>query len=753
MYAGLESGIAILGVASTIGLAAAPPLFVAFQSTVGPLAWALPFLLVAAPAALMGGTLPLLLAAVRPPGDSIGRTSGHLYAANTAGAIVGALITVLAIVPILGIRGTSIAAAALNLGLALVALAVAARHEDLREAPRSSESPVEATSGARLAIALYALAGGIALGYEVVWTQVILQFLSTRAIAFAVVLGTYLLGLVIGSWLYGRHADRVKNRWAAFGLLIAGAGIAALATFALLGPWLPAAQESLGKAVFEVTGSRMALMCARFALAAGVVVLPPTLLLGAAFPAAAKLAVQPRRVGGDIGMVLAMNTAFGIAGTVVTGFLLVPALGLAGSLGALAFVAATIGAVAIARQGRFRFKAAIPVMGLVVLIAGFARALPRDRLATLLVSARGGDLVFYDESSGGTVAVIEQSASKGKFRRLYIQGVSNTGDAMPSLRYMRLQALIPLLVHPREPKSVLVIGLGTGITGGALLTDSKLERRHCVELLAPVAEAASLFQGNFGAGSDPRLEIRIADGRHELIRSEERYDVINLEPPPPAALGVVNLYSLDFYKLARERLEKGGLLAQWWPIATQNDEDSQSLVRSMLDAFPFVTLWTTEVHEMMLIGSMEPLRLDFSRVSERFATPSIAAALADVGIETPADLLATYVTDRNGLEAYARDALPVTDDRPRIEYASWIRPREITRVLPKLLDLREPPPVVASSGDKARIESSFRRLADFYEISLSAYSRDREAWAARVEAFSRSNEPNAYYDWFFGRQQ
>jgi hypothetical protein len=687
MYAGLESGIAILGVASTIGLAAAPPLFVAFQSTVGPLAWALPFLLVAAPAALMGGTLPLLLAAVRPPGDSIGRTSGHLYAANTAGAIVGALITVLAIVPILGIRGTSIAAAALNLGLALVALAVAARHEDLREAPRSSESPVEATSGARLAIALYALAGGIALGYEVVWTQVILQFLSTRAIAFAVVLGTYLLGLVIGSWLYGRHADRVKNRWAAFGLLIAGAGIAALATFALLGPWLPAAQESLGKAVFEVTGSRMALMCARFALAAGVVVLPPTLLLGAAFPAAAKLAVQPRRVGGDIGMVLAMNTAFGIAGTVVTGFLLVPALGLAGSLGALAFVAATIGAVAIARQGRFRFKAAIPAMGLVVLIAGFARALPRDRLATLLVSARGGDLVFYDESSGGTVAVIEQSASKGKFRRLYIQGVSNTGDAMPSLRYMRLQALIPLLVHP------------------------------------------------------------------ELIRSEERYDVINLEPPPPAALGVVNLYSLDFYKLARERLEKGGLLAQWWPIATQNDEDSQSLVRSMLDAFPFVTLWTTEVHEMMLIGSMEPLRLDFSRVSERFATPSIAAALADVGIETPADLLATYVTDRNGLEAYAGDALPVTDDRPRIEYASWIRPREITRVLPKLLDLREPPPVVASSGDKARIESSFRRLADFYEISLSAYSRDREAWAARVEAFSRSNEPNAYYDWFFGRQQ
>ena len=234
---------------------------------------------------------------------------------------------------------------------------------------------------------------------------------------------------------------------------------------------------------------------------------------------------------------------------------------------------------------------------------------------------------------------------------------------------MRLQALLPLLVHPHDPKSALVIGLGTGITGGALLTDPNLERRVAVELLRPVAEAAPLFAGNFGAGTDPRLEIEIADGRHWLMQSEERFDMITLEPPPPAAAGVVNLYSRDFYELARERLAEGGVLAQWWPITTQNDEDSQSLVKSMLDVFPHVSLWSTEVHEMMLIGSMEPLPLDFSRISERFRTPSIAAALREVGLHTPADLLATYVTDRAGLVAYAGEALPVTDDRPRIEYA------------------------------------------------------------------------------------
>ena len=218
-----------------------------------------------------------------------------------------------------------------------------------------------------------------------------------------------------------------------------------------------------------------------------------------------------------------------------------------------------------------------------------------------------------------------------------------------------------------------------------------------------------------------------------------------------AARGVVNLYSRDFYELARRRLNEGGLLAQWWPITTQNDEDSQSLVRSMLDVFPHVTLWTTEVHEMMLVGSMAPLSLDFSRISQRFNTPGIAAALHEVGIHTPADLLATYITGRSGLESYAADALPVTDDRPRIEYASWVRTAEITRVLPKLLQLSSPLPLVASEEEMARIESSFFRLLDFYEIAVRVYAGDSETGGRRIQTFRQDAEPNAYYDWALGR--
>jgi len=298
----------------------------------------------------------------------------------------------------------------------------------------------------------------------------------------------------------------------------------------------------------------------------------------------------------------------------------------------------------------------------------------------------------------------------------------------------------------------MVIAFGTGITAGSLLAYPGLERRLVVELLRPVIDAASLFEGNFGAGADPRLEIVIADGRHELMRREETFDLITLEPPPPAAAGVVNLYSRDFYELASRRLNDGGLLAQWLPIATQNDEDTQSLVKSMLNVFPYVTLWTTEVHEMMLIGSMRPMRLDYARVSARMQAPSVGDALREVGINSAADLLATYVTDRTGLERYAGNALPVTDDQPRIEYARWVRPREIIRVLPKLLSLGSPLPLTASHEEIASVERSYLQLLDFYEIAYRSYGNDRESWANRVLNLQRNGEVNAYYDWFFREQ-
>ncbi len=312
---------------------------------------------------------------------------------------------------------------------------------------------------------------------------------------------------------------------------------------------------------------------------------------------------------------------------------------------------------------------------------------------------------------------------------------------------MRLQALLPVLIHRSEPRSALVIGFGTGITAGALLAAPGLETRVVAELLPSVVRAGAFFSGNLGAATDSRIQIRIGDGRQELLRSSEHFDVITLEPPPPSAAGVVNLYSRDFYELVRSRLQPDGLLAQWWPLPAQNDEDSRSLVRAFLDVFPHSTAWTTELHEMLLVGSASPFELDGGRIARRFARGEVAGALAEVGIESPEALLATWVTGRSGLERYAGDARPVTDDRPLIEHARWVRRGEIQRVLPRVLGLASDVPLAATDPLRAAVEAERQELLGFYRFSLQLLASEREAAGAALREVLARDPHNPYYLW------
>jgi len=746
-YAVLEALVALLGTATTLLMPSAPAAFVALQARSGPLAWLLPWLLVAIPAFFMGGTLPAATRWLRPTDQGLGRDVGALYAWNTAGAILGALLAPFALVPVLGVRGAGVAAASVCLVTALVAIGLERGRRPAQAGGVPTASSLQAPAVV-LGLALYACAGGIAMGYEVLWSQVVAPFTSTRGAAFAIVLAVYLAGLALGSAVWSRVADRVVDRWAAFGFLVALAGLLGLATFALLGAWLIASQDILGRWVADVTGSHALGMYSRFLLAGLVIVLPATLLLGAAFPAAVRLTGEAATAGRSVGRVAGWNLAGSIAGTLLVGFVLVPAFGLAGTLVLLVVLSCALGALAVS---------ASPVRGglsvgvsLALLAASVVAAtqLPRDKLGMLLAEARGGSLDFYREGAGGAVAVLTQQTPAGPFRRLYVSGVSNSGDSLASLRYMRLQALLPLLIHGGEPRSAMVIALGTGITCGALLADTDLQRRTCVELLPEVVAAAARFQGNFGVTSDDRVELRLADGRQELLRSAESWDLITLEPPPPSAAGVVNLYSREFYDLAKRRLAPGGLVAQWWPLPTQNLEDSRSLVRSFTDAFPYVSVWSTEVHEMLLVGSMAPMTLNVDRISDRFARPGVVAALAEVGVASPAALLATWVTDRDGLLKFAGDAPPVTDDRPRIEVAPWLRPGEMARILPAVVAVTTDPPLVGGDAGFRDEVSRYRGELGLLFQALQAFNAgDRAMAAASLRRLRMADPDNPYYRW------
>lgn len=747
LYAILEAGVAVLGFLSTLALARSAPLFVALEDAAGPLAWALPFVLVGLPAVLMGGTMPALLQALHPSDEVVAPATGLLYAANTAGAVVGTAATPFLLIPAFGIKGTGVCAAAIGIAIAAAALILErrVRARTPQALPASQPTlPADVRHNRRIALTLYAAAGGVALGYEVVWSELLVQFMSTRGYGFAVMLTTYLAGLSLGSFLFSWVGLRGRDPWRVLGALLAGAALSAIAIVAMVGPWLPETQTFAGMWAMRATGRETLEVTARFAMAALVILLVPATLLGAAFPVAARLiAGGAPRVGRDIGATLALNTAGGIAGTLLTGFLLVPRIGIVRALGCLAIVGTALGAIAIWKGGRSRVAIAAVVFAIAIVALT-----PRDKLAALLAGTRGGGtLVFYAEDTGGTVAVLQQQAMRSSFRRLYIQGVSNSGDALTSLRYMRLQALLPLLIHRGEPRSALVVGFGTGITAGSLLTDPNLRTRVVAELLPSVVRAGSLFAGNMGAATDSRLDIRIGDGRQELQRRSQRYDLITLEPPPPSAIGVVNLYSTDFYELCRARLEPGGLMAQWWPLPAQNDEDSRSLVRSFLDVFPYATAWSTELHEVLLVGSASPIELDGPRVAARFSRPAIRAALEEVGIESPAALLATWLTDRIGLERFAGDARPVSDDRPLIEHAAWVRRGEFQRVLPRLLALSSSVPLPDADPLRSAITLERRELFGFYGFSLHAMAGEQEQARAALEDVLARDPANPYYRW------
>jgi len=188
-------------------------------------------------------------------------------------------------------------------------------------------------------------------------------------------------------------------------------------------------------------------------------------------------------------------------------------------------------------------------------------------------------------------------------------------------------------------------------------------------------------------------------------------------------------------------------MAQWWPLPAQNDEDSRSLVRSFLDVFHHATAWSTELHEVLLVGSSSPIELDGERIARRYSQSEVRSVLAEVGIESPEALLATWVTDRAGLERFAGDAPPVTDDHPLIEHAAWVRRGEFERVLPRLLALASDVPLPSADSLRPAVEAERRELLGFYRFSLHALAGERDEAGAALREVLAQDPQNPYYLW------
>ena len=280
------------------------------------------------------------------------------------------------------------------------------------------------------------------------------------------------------------------------------------------------------------------------------------------------------------------------------------------------------------------------------------------------------ELLYFEEGLTDTVAVFkdEYGILDPTAKRLITNGISMSASNVIATRYMKLLAHVPILLSD-NPENVMVICFGTGQTTGAAGIHPRVGQVDSLELSPSVLNAAPLFKTeNHDVMDNPKVHFVLQDGRNYLLTTQKQYDVITGEPPPPRTAFTVNLYTRDFYEAARDRLKPGGLMAQWIPLHSQSAEEVDMHFKTFLSVFPHAIAWMPVANEMLVIGSDQPVTIDFNKLKERMAEPTVAQALRDIYIPDAYSLLSNIWFLEEEMQRLSARRPLITDNRPRIEF-------------------------------------------------------------------------------------
>jgi spermidine synthase len=286
-------------------------------------------------------------------------------------------------------------------------------------------------------------------------------------------------------------------------------------------------------------------------------------------------------------------------------------------------------------------------------------------------SALAGErLLFYRDGIGATVSVHENA--RGRYLRINGKTDASTGDMETQLMLGHL----PLLLHP-DARDVLVIGLGSGVTAGAVLRHP-VRHLDVIEIEPAVAQAAALFARENGDPlNDPRARLWIADARQFLQAAPARYDAIISEPSNPWIGGIATLFTREFFALVRSRLKPGGVAVQWVHGYSLAPADLRMIARTFGTAFPAATLWGPNGGDYLLVGAAGPLTLDPAAIGARVASaPGVRRDLERIGFTSRESLLADFLLREDDLARYAAGPGFNTDDLLPLEFSA---PRSLYR--------------------------------------------------------------------------
>ena len=645
----------------------------------------------ALPTLLMGMSLPLLVHAMVRDAPQAARTIGLLYGVNVLGACTGALVTPWVLVRFHGIREALLVAGASNLLAALFGLAAGflnARAADpsrsrgmnprsllswggspappdpppAAEAGSAPPGPLPTTLPLSSWAALFALSGFCALSLEIVWFRLIDVAVKSTAFTFGTVLAVYLLGLAAGTFIGVAIVGRLRRLLAAF-LACECAMLACSAVAVLVLTHLPPHTPFFAW-FFELWGGHRSYnlggawswppVWRLYLLLPLALYGVPTVLMGVAFTVLQRAVHDDAQGSGRrVGLLQAANIGGCVAGSLLAGLVGLSWMGSAGVLRLLVLSGLVFAAVGIARSGAPRAFAGAAA-GLVVL----ALLMPGERALWLrlhgLTPQSGGAALIAEDASG----VVALTPRGGDAWRVWVNG--RTHSTLPFGGIHTALGAVPAIIHP-SPREVAVIGLGSGDTAWAAgCRRDETQRVRVYEICAPQLGLLNALAARPDPPAklgrflrDPRLDVRVADGRHALSVGEDSYDLIEMDPLPPSSPYSGNLYSLEFFTLCARRLNAGGVLCTWGPTPRVR----QTFIR----ALPYVL----ELADgLILVGSNQPLPLDLAAWEERVMSEGVRSYLGD---DRARDVRASLRTARPASAAGPADDVNL-DLEPRDEF-------------------------------------------------------------------------------------
>jgi len=630
-----------------------------------PLRLLIGFLLLLVPATAMGATLPVLVKALRAHDPNFGSVLGRLYGWNTLGAVVGSVAGEAALVEWLGVRGAALAAASLNVAAALGALGLS-RWQGLRRPPAPAVAALAPPSrAARKLLAAAFFSGGIVLALEVVWFRFLHLFIADTSLGFAFVLAVVLAGIGLGGALAGGWLRRVPGAFqhAAAIALLAGA-VTAFAYRGFSGVIAPYEGKLIREAV-DILWLSAALM------------FPVSLLSGMLFTATGTaLFREVEHETRAAGWLTLSNTVGGGLGALAGGFLLLPELGIEPSIFLLA---ALYGLVALlllgartdeGRAGSRRLRVAGgAVFALALLLFPFGR-MKGDFIR--IVAGRMEDpraaIAGIREGRTETVLYLRSDLYRQPMTfRLVTGSFGMASTTVWARRYMKLFVYWPVALHP-DPERALLISFGIGNTAKALTDTRSLTQIDVVDISREVLEMSDIVFSDPEENPlrDPRVRVHVDDGRFFLLTTEDRYDLITSEPPPPKHSGVVYLYTREYFQLVYDRLAEGGINTYWLPVHSLLPSDTKAIIRAYCDVFADCSLWAGAGYNWMLAGSRnERWRRSEEGFARQWTDPVVARELVALGFERPEQLGATFIADAPYLRWVTKGVLPLTDDFPK----------------------------------------------------------------------------------------